>query len=38
MSPRVSTPLPDGAMPTLRESRYSQSLERGLALLRLFHA
>jgi IclR family transcriptional regulator, pca regulon regulatory protein len=35
MTPRVSTPL-DGDLPTLREPRYSQSLERGLAIVRCF--
>jgi IclR family transcriptional regulator, pca regulon regulatory protein len=35
MTPRVSTPL-DSDLPTLREPRYSQSLERGLALIRCF--
>jgi IclR family pca regulon transcriptional regulator len=35
MTPRVSATL-DGDMPTLREPRYSQSLERGLAILRCF--
>lgn len=37
MSPRVSSPRypaeGDGSLPTLREPRYSQSLERGLAIL-----
>jgi IclR family transcriptional regulator, pca regulon regulatory protein len=36
VTPRVSMPLADGDMPTLREPRYSQSLERGLAVLGCF--
>jgi hypothetical protein len=41
MSPRVSSPEDDEdyrSIPTLRESRYSQSLERGLAILGCFSA
>ncbi len=36
MSPRRSAPEFDSGFPTLREARYSQSLERGLAILRVF--
>ena len=39
MSPRVDPPAPGtepGSVPTLREPRYSQSLERGLAILGVF--
>ena len=40
MSPRVRAAAaqedPASSVPTLRDPRYSQSLERGLAILRLF--
>jgi IclR family pca regulon transcriptional regulator len=38
MSPRVSVNSDPKAVPTLRSGRYSQSLERGLALLECFSA